>query len=197
MVVPDPDRSPRERLLAAAVDYAGEHGIGDVSLRTLAAAIGTSHRMLIHHFGSKAGLLAAVVAEIERRQREAFAADLPSPDASLVELGRRSWQRVADPALWPYERLFFELYARALRDPDHPLALTGDLVEPWLGQLAPIYERRGLSPREARAHARLGIAVTRGLLLDLLASGDRTGADDAMEAFLALAALAEPPGPAD
>jgi AcrR family transcriptional regulator len=194
--VPDvPDPAPRERLLAAAVDYAGEHGIVDVSLRTLAAAIGTSHRMLIHHFGSKAGLLAAIVAEVERRQRVALAADEPPVDASLIELGRQGWQRVADPALWPYERLFFELYAQALRDPDSPLAPTGDLIEPWLDQLVPLYERRGLSTRQARAAARLGIAVTRGLLLDLLATQDRAGVDDAMEAFLEMAGRAESGSP--
>jgi hypothetical protein len=38
----------------------------------------------------------------------------------------------------------------------------------------------------ARAHARLGIAVTRGLLLDLVATGDVAGVDAAMEAFIAV-----------
>ena len=50
----------RDRLLAAAVSHALSGGIADLSLRELAAAIGTSHRMLIYHFGSRQGLLAAV-----------------------------------------------------------------------------------------------------------------------------------------
>jgi hypothetical protein len=33
--------------------------------------------------------------------------------------------------------------------------------------------------------ARLGVAVVRGLLLDLLATGDRAGVDAAMERFIA------------
>ena len=70
VVTPPSHLAPRDRLLAAAVDYAAQHGISDVSLRTLAAGLGTSHRMLIHHFGSKEGLLAAVVTEVERRQRD-------------------------------------------------------------------------------------------------------------------------------
>jgi hypothetical protein len=45
-----------------------------------------------------------------------------------------------------------------------------------------------MSARRARARARLGVAVTRGLLLDLLASGERTGVDDAMELFIELSA---------
>jgi len=48
---------PRDRLLAAAVDQAIRGGIADLSLRELAAAIGTSHRMLLYHFGSREGLL--------------------------------------------------------------------------------------------------------------------------------------------
>ena len=35
----------------------------------------------------------------------------------------------------------------------------------------------------ARAHARLGLAVVAGLLLDLLATGDRAGVDAALEVF--------------
>ena len=40
--------------------------------------------------------------------------------------------------------------------------------------------------QEALAQARLGIAVSRGLLLDLLATGDRAAVDAAMEAYIAL-----------
>ncbi len=35
----------------------------------------------------------------------------------------------------------------------------------------------------ARPHARLGLAVVRGLLLDLLATGNRAGVDAALEIF--------------
>ena len=38
---------------------------------------------------------------------------------------------------------------------------------------------RGLSPMDAPAYARLGVAVVRGLLLDLLATKDREGVDAA------------------
>jgi AcrR family transcriptional regulator len=184
-----PDSSPRDRLLTAAVQYAAEHGISDLSLRALAAGLGTSHRMLIHHFGSKQGLLEAVVTEVERRQRDALAGlSLDSGDSG-AEVARAWWRRFADPALWPYERLFFELYGQALQGRAHALALTDDLLEPWIGPVAALYEQQGMSPRRARAAARLGVAVTRGLLLDLLATRDRAGVDDAMELFIELSAL--------
>ena len=42
----------RDELVQAATDHALEHGLIGLSLRPLAAAIGTSDRMLIYHFGS-------------------------------------------------------------------------------------------------------------------------------------------------
>ena len=64
----------RDRLLGAAVEHALTEGIVDLSLREIAVGIGTSHRMLIYHFGSREGLLVAVVREVERRERQALAA---------------------------------------------------------------------------------------------------------------------------
>ncbi|MFC9753722.1 TetR/AcrR family transcriptional regulator [Streptomyces sp. NPDC056921] len=45
----------------AAVDHVVAHGFADLSLRGLGAAIGVSHRMLIHCSGSKEQLLVEIV----------------------------------------------------------------------------------------------------------------------------------------
>ena len=60
-MVHKPAATGRERLLAAAAEHIAAHGSSDLTLRGLAADIGTSHRMLIYHFGSKEGLLVDVV----------------------------------------------------------------------------------------------------------------------------------------
>ena len=96
----------RERLLAAAVEQAMRGGIADMSLRELAAAIGTSHRMLLYHFGSREGLLTAVARAVEEAQLAAV-----SEQGITSANARRLWQHFSDPQLWPAERLFFELYA--------------------------------------------------------------------------------------
>jgi AcrR family transcriptional regulator len=176
----------REKLLRAAVEYVAAHGISDLSLRQLAAALGTSHRMLVYHFGSKEGLLVAVVREVERQQRAALAELGTDPDLPPIEQGRRLWRRLTDPALGPYERLFFEVYGQALQGRPHTTALLDGIVETWLGPLTELNLRYGMPEHEARASARLGVAVARGLLLDLLATGDKQGVDEAMEFFVAL-----------
>jgi AcrR family transcriptional regulator len=178
------DKTPRQRLLDGAIDYVAEHGLADVSLRTLAAALGTSHRMLIHHFGSKERLWVEIVRTVEARQRELLAQILPDPTEPITDAMRAWWKHISDPALWPNERLFFEIYGQALQGRPHTVELLDGIVEDWLDPVTEINVSLGIPRRTARAHARLGVAVTRGLLLDLLATRDVAAVDDAMEAFI-------------
>jgi AcrR family transcriptional regulator len=181
----DSKADSKERLLTAAVDYVAENGLGELSLRRLAAAIGTSHRMLIYHFGSKEGLLVEVVRVVERQQRDALAELDLDPDLGEADLFRRMWKRLADPALWAHERLFFEMYGQALQGRGHSVRLLDDIVSSWVEPVAAkLRATRGLTPAVARADARLRLAVVRGLLLDLLATGDRAGANRAIELFI-------------
>jgi AcrR family transcriptional regulator len=171
----------RDRLLAAAVQQASAGGIADLSLRELASAIGTSHRMLIYHFGSREGLLIAVTQAVEVRERTALLDSGVTPDDAWA-----SWQRLSDPKMWPRERLFFELYSYALLGrPGTEHFLTG-IVEAWVAPIAAALVQMGVDPEVARIDARLGVAVARGLLLDLLATGDRDGAGAAYHRFLRL-----------
>ncbi len=177
---------PRDVILERTTDHLAAHGVGDTSLRQLAGALGTSHRMLIYHFGSKEGLLVGVVRAVEARQRAALAdivADTGS--APAAEIMRRFWHRLADPALWPHERLFFELYSQALQGRPHALPLLDGIVDSWIEPEVEFACRHGVPERLARAQARLGLAVTRGLMLDLLATGDRRAVDDALELYIA------------
>src|SRR3954452_18754003 len=83
---------PRRRLLDAAIDYVAGHGLSDLSLRRLAEELGTSHRMLIHHFGSKEGLWVAIVREVEARQLAAIGDIVPQPALSFAEATRAWWR---------------------------------------------------------------------------------------------------------
>ena len=174
----------KQRLLDRATDYVAENGIGDLSLRAMAAALGTSHRMLIHHFGSKEGLWVEIVSAVEARQREVLARVLAGSRERPREAMRVWWHHISDPSLWPNERLFFELYGQALHGRPHTSELLDRVVDAWIDPVAEMLVAAGVPAATARAHARLGVAVTRGLLLDLLATGDVAGVDAAMEAFI-------------
>jgi len=178
------DKGPKQRLLEGAIEYVAANGMSDVSLRTLAAAVGTSHRMLIFHFGSKERLWVEIVQTVEQRQRELLGEILPDPSRPVGEAMRAWWKHISDPALWPNERLFFELYGQALQRRPHTTELLDGIVDDWLDPITEINVSVGVPEPLARAHARLGIAVTRGLLLDLLATRDVAGVDAAMEAFI-------------
>lgn len=182
--VPSDGGSARDRLLAAAVGHLAEHGIGDLSLRRLATALGTSHRMLSYHFGSKEGLFVAVVQTVEARQRAMLGELTADPALSPREQARRMWRQLSDPGLAPHARLFFELTGQALQGRQPMARLLDGLVELWLEPLSALARRGGTPGEEARPHARLALAAARGLLLDLLATGDRAGVEEAAELWL-------------
>jgi len=171
----------RDRLLAQTIAYVSKHGVADLSLRTLAAALGTSHRMLIYHFGSKEGLLTAVVAELERGHRELLAELMSDPGMTVPELARQLWRRFSAPEMWPFARLFFEIYAQGAQGRPHAQPLLDAALDPWFDAITQLHRQQGMTPARARAHAHQGIAVTRGLLLDLVATGKRRDVDRAMK----------------
>jgi len=164
-----PDLERRQELLDAVVKECAERGIGDRSLRDVAAAVGTSHRMLLHHFGSRNELLLAIVEEVERRQR-ALLRELPTEPAAAIAA---MWADLRRPELRPFERLFFECYARGVQGEQPFARMLPGAVDAWLT------EDETADP----ALVRLGLAVMRGLLLDLVATDDRRGVDAAAQAF--------------
>ena len=167
-----PDLERRQELLDAVVKECAERGIGDRSLRDVAAAVGTSHRMLLHHFGSRNELLLAIVDEVERRQR-ALLPELPSePAAAMAAM----WADLRRDELRPFERLFFECYARGAQGERPFDQMLPGAVEAWLA------EAGAADP----ALVRLGLAVMRGLLLDLVGTDDHAGVDAAAQAFVDL-----------
>jgi AcrR family transcriptional regulator len=144
--------------------------------------------MLIHHFGSKEGLLVEVIRAVEARQRALFAAWRVDPHDRPEDLGLAFWQHLRDPALAPQERLFFEVYGQALQGREWARSLLPGVVDDWIGPLAAMFAALGESPATARVDARLAVAVTRGLLLDVLATGRSAETDAAMGRFSQLLA---------
>jgi AcrR family transcriptional regulator len=176
-MVRTPDLERRRQLLDALVEEFAAGGVGDRSLRDVAAAVGTSHRMLLHHFGSREDLLLAIVEQVERRQM-GLLTELPTTPA---ESFAAMWADLHRPELRHLERLFFECYARAAQGEKPFARMVPGAVEGWLDKVAAV-AGDAFDP----AMARLGLAVGRGLLLDLVATEDEAGVDAAAQAFVNL-----------
>jgi AcrR family transcriptional regulator len=163
-------------LLEAGYRYALEHGLADLSLRPLAAAVGSSPRVLLYLFGSKDGLVRALLARARVDELELLD-QLGKFDtdrvAGLEDIGEQVWSWLAMESHRPLLALWVEGYARSLLGQDGPWADFGrSTVEDWLNVLAaaqPLAERDTEAGRAART---LVLAVLRGALLDLLATGD-------------------------
>ena len=59
-----PEGTGKERILSAAIELFGARGVDAVSMRDIAARAEVSPALLVHHFGSKAGLRDAADAEV-------------------------------------------------------------------------------------------------------------------------------------
>lgn len=168
----------RQKLLADAISHVAAGGVAGKSLREIAAGAGTGHRMLLCHFDSREGLIAAIASDMERRQREiltSLAAEARTPR----ELMRSLWTALSDPDMMPFVRLFFEVVGLAAGGRRH---LVPDLADARLDHATAAAASVGLDADPALLRA--GVALTRGLLLDLVAGADRRAADAAHEAFV-------------
>ena len=184
-----PEENPSRRkteLLDAAYRYATEQGLADLSLRPLAQAIGSSPRVLLFLFGSKDGLIRAVLARA-RTDELALLDRLRAEAATDLETtARHLWSWLSDPRHRGVLALWVEAYARSLVDPHGPWAgFAEQTVADWLDLLAepqPPRTRRGAAAVAQRTAA---LAVLRGAMLDVLATGDVARSTRAVERQLA------------
>jgi AcrR family transcriptional regulator len=176
------DGTPGREFLDRITAHIVAHGLSEAALRHLATIAGTSHRMLIYYFGSRDGLLGAVLHELRGVE-------------SREILGRATSRRQALKAVWAYytapERelemqIFFYLAGQAAHDRGTS-DFTDAVVATWTEELRHVCEREGMDTVSAGAEARLLIASLRGLLLDRLLTGDAAGTDKAFQRLLTTA----------
>ncbi|MEU3271355.1 TetR/AcrR family transcriptional regulator [Saccharomonospora sp. NPDC006951] len=173
--------SPREDLVRRAIAHFTTHGIGDTSLRGIAAALDTSHRMLIYHFGSREGLLAALVPTLRRDLEGALVDMAGTPEGSLRDAVWRYWATLIAPT--SIAPLFFELSVPAMRDAPWADSFREGSAA-WTASLAALLRKAGEPEERAELVARMSMSVVRGVLWELAITGDRAAADATMRAFL-------------
>ena len=161
----------RQAVLERMADHLLRDGLSNSSLRVLAAAAGTSDRMLLYYFADKDELLAATLGYIaERFARlldEAGAGAGAQPFPALLAL---LWAAVRGAALQPYVRLWLELAAGAARGEEPHRVVAGEIADRFLTWAA---ERLQVTRETDRAPmAALLLATVDGFaLLDAVGRG--------------------------
>lgn len=158
-------------LLEATYRYVLDNGLARLSLRPLAAAVGSSPRVLVFLFGNKDGLVRAVL-DRARQDELQMLARLRPETVDLATAVEHLWGWLAAPEHRQLLVLWAETYASSLVEPDGVWAgFAAATVRDWLAVLATYQPDRDSEAGAARRT--LALAVLRGALLDLLATGDR------------------------
>lgn len=153
-------------------DYLLREGMAAANLRSLAAAAGSSDRMLLYYFADKEELLGATLNQVARRLTTMLDDAIP-PEAvlSVADLLAAIWTMVRSAALQPYMRLWLELAAASARHQEPQRAVATAIMsgfELWAGSHIPFCdaaERGGLT-------ALLLATIEGGLFLDALGRPD-------------------------
>jgi AcrR family transcriptional regulator len=177
----------QQELLERAYRYALQHGLADLSLRPLAAAIGSSPRVLLFLFGSKDGLVRALLARARADELALLdQAGQGRARADLAAVVRVTWQWLAADEHRQLLTLWAEAYARSLAEPGGPWSgFAGQTVDDWLAVLAAAQPPQRRRSSAGAAERSLALAVLRGALLDLLATGDADRTTAAIDRHLA------------
>jgi len=162
-VVKDSER--RARLVEAATDYVLEHGLIGLSLRPLAAAIGTSDRMLLYHFAGKDDLVATVLNTSNQRSVDLVRA-LPRP-RSVRSAVLQLWAAWTSGQLERCQRLYVEAAALGLFGQEPYAGVVRTANEAWVAAVVDWLVSAGCPPKAAPRAANLLDATMMGLHLDL------------------------------
>ena len=182
-----PDLQLKQDLLDQVVRYLAVHGMGDVSLRPLAKALGTSPNRLVHHFGSKEELLVAALARATELQEDVRARWLVrSPGLSQSDQLRRWWKWMnTSPANLALVRLGLEAASLEATATGLPGDVRAEQIGLWRSHIEQRLLQHGFSPQEASIEASLTKAMFTGLIIDLLATGEKRRLSAALDVALA------------
>ncbi len=174
----------RAELLEAAYEYVLANGLADVSLRPIAEAIGSSTGVLRFLFSSRDGLVAALL-ERARADELAMLEQLPA-EGDLPGIAGAVWEWISAPVHGPLITLWIESYATSLQTHDGPWAgFAARTVDDWLAVFATAQPRNVRHTSEGRAQRTAVLAVLRGAMLDLSATGERARVTRAVRTALA------------
>jgi AcrR family transcriptional regulator len=160
-----PQESRRDALLAACTDHVLVEGLIGLSLRPLAKAVGTSDRMLIYHFGSRAGLVAAIIDEATARSVDHLDG-LAAP--RTVRAGvLRLWQAYLEPPLHACNLIYVQAAASGYLGQEPYRSSVRDSNARWAAAMRGWFERCGAPRRRVDRITQLVESALLGFHVDL------------------------------
>jgi AcrR family transcriptional regulator len=170
-------RNPARKteLVNRLADHILGHGLGAASLRPLAAAVGTSDRMLLYYFPDKPALIAAVLEEVAARMTALLDTQRAARPLAADELERRLMPLIHDPAIWSFMQLWLEMAALAARGDETCVKVGGAIAT---GFVAWLEAQLAVPDPRLRNHEalRLLMLIEGGVLLKSLGLGQRLSA---------------------
>ncbi len=179
----DPQR--REALLDDAVKFLSRSGLGNVSMRTLAAALDVTAPTLLYHFESKEKLIIEVLDAVEAEELAAVEDNC----GDLASKLKRYWLERTGPDDLERFRLQIEAVCLSAAEDALPAPVRARICTNWVDAIQKDLESMGVSKDKSRSYATILHATQAGLLTDLLATGDRKRVDQAQAVFADLLEL--------
>ncbi|GAA0715168.1 TetR/AcrR family transcriptional regulator [Dokdonella soli] len=175
-------RGRKDELIASLITYLLENGLADLSLRPLAAATGTSARLLIYHFGSKEGLLAEVLEAMQVHVRQSFSRLLErtSKDKSAQPPLKLFWNWAIAEENYAYLKLLYELQILAIQNPATYAQYLQRNAQRWMDFALAAMSASERSPAQATLYG----AVFDGLFIELMSTGDRKRTTQTLDRFI-------------
>jgi AcrR family transcriptional regulator len=176
--------SRKTALIEKLTDYLVKHGIADLSLRPMAAAVGTSARLLIFHFGTREQLLTEVLESIQdglqRSLAELVSLQYGAEDPAPLRL---FWDWALKEVNFARLRVLYQLQVLAAQDQkSYGRYLKKNSVN-WLETVQAVLKPQHRSP----SLATLIVAVFDGLFIEVMSTGDRRRATGAIDEFISMA----------
>lgn len=109
-------RDTRDRIIQAAIELLAEKSYREVSLVDIEARSGVSRGSIPHHFGTKDGLLQAVIERLREDAEKRYSVEVPAGAESIAFLASRAALAIQGPRGRALLSLLFEA-----TDPDSPI----------------------------------------------------------------------------
>jgi len=173
----------RTALLDEVVVYLSKHGLADVSMRPMANELDVSVNSLVHHFGSKNDLIIAALRRsgiVQEHVEQRWLAR--RPDMSQADLLRAWWRWIiATPQNLAIVRLGIDAVATEATIDGPPRQARGEQIRMWRTNIESRLVTEGVPYEIAVTEASLTKAMFTGLVVDLLATGQKARLTKALE----------------